>query len=59
MPGLSPTTRYRVDQVPLPGSNLVWAEHGIVLTGAQLAAHGVQLPRQHPESGILLHLVAL
>jgi hypothetical protein len=34
----------------------MWAGSGIVLTGAQLATHGVQLPRQHPESGILLHL---
>jgi hypothetical protein len=31
----------------------------LVLTGAQLAVHGVQLPRQHPESGMLLHLRAL
>ena len=59
LPGLPPDVRYRVEQVPLPGSNQVWAESGVVLTGAQLAAHGVQLPRQHPESGILLHLVAL
>ena len=59
LPGLLPEVRYRVEQVPLPGSNQVWAESSVVLTGAQLAAHGVQLPRQHPESGILLHLVAL
>ena len=54
--GLSPDAQYTVEQVPLPGSNVVWAASGIVLTGAQLASHGVQLPRQHPESGILLHL---
>ena len=54
--GLDPEAQYTVEQVPLPGSNVVWAGSGIVLTGAQLATHGVQLPRQHPESGILLHL---
>ncbi len=54
--GLPADARYRVEQVPVPGSNVVWASSGIVLTGAQLANHGVQLPRQHPESGILLHL---
>jgi len=59
LPGLSAATRYRVDQVPVPGSNAVWAQSGVVLTGAQLAHHGVQLPRQHPESGILLHLTAV
>ncbi len=54
--GLDPATRYVVEQVPIPGSNVVWAGSGIVLTGSQLASHGVQLPRQHPESGLLLHL---
>jgi alpha-galactosidase len=56
--GLPPDVRYTVEQVPIPGSNAVWEGSGIVLTGAQLASHGVQLPRQHPESGILLHLTA-
>jgi alpha-galactosidase len=59
LPGLDADRRYRVEQVPVPGSNVVWAQSGIELTGAQLARHGVQLPRQHPESGILLHLTAL
>ncbi|MFM2076261.1 MAG: hypothetical protein RJA49_151 [Actinomycetota bacterium] len=58
LPGLDPTLRYRVEQVPVPGSNVVWPASGIELTGAQLALHGLQLPRQHPESGILLHLTA-
>lgn len=56
LPGLRPDATYRVEQVPLPGSHVVWAGSGVQLTGAQLAAHGIQLPRQHPESGILLHL---
>ena len=59
LPGLLPETRYRVTQIPLPGALMWWQASGIELTGAQLAAHGIQLPRQHPESGILLHLVAI
>ncbi|MBI4933321.1 MAG: alpha-galactosidase [Actinobacteria bacterium] len=59
LPGLLPDTQYRVAQIPLPGAQVVWQASGIELTGAQLAAHGIQLPRQHPESGILLHLVAI
>ena len=57
LPGLDATARYRVEHVPMPGSAWVWAQSGIELTGAQLATHGIQLPRQHPESGVLLHLV--
>ncbi|MGB8858009.1 MAG: alpha-galactosidase [Ilumatobacteraceae bacterium] len=56
LPGLLSDGRYVLEQVPLPGSRVEWAGSGLVLTGAQLAAHGVQLPRQHPESGLLLHL---
>jgi alpha-galactosidase len=59
LPGLDPDLRYRVSQVPLPGAQVVWQGSGIELTGTQLATHGIQLPRQHPESGILLHLVAI
>ncbi|MBI4884480.1 MAG: alpha-galactosidase [Actinobacteria bacterium] len=59
LPGLMPDARYTVDHIALPGSRIEWAASGLVLTGAQLAAHGVQLPRQHPESGMLLHLTAL
>ena len=59
LPGLDPDLRYCVRQIPLPGASVVWPASGIMLTGPQLAAHGVQLPRQHPESGILLHLVAM
>lgn len=56
LPGLLPDAGYVVEQVPLPGALAAWADSGVVLTGTQLAVHGVQLPRQHPESGMLLHL---
>lgn len=59
LPGLDPDLRYVVQMVPLPGAAVGWPESGIVLNGRQLAVHGVQLPRHHPESGILLHLVAV
>lgn len=59
LPGLLAEVSYVVEQVPLPGARVAWPASGLVLTGAQLAAHGVQLPRQHPESGLLLHLRAV
>ena len=59
LPGLLPDARYVVEQVPLPGALAAWAGSGMVLTGTQLAVHGVQLPWQHPESGMLLHLRAV
>jgi alpha-galactosidase len=59
LPGLLPDARYRVAQIPFPGSLLWWQQSGIELTGAQLAAHGVQLPRMNPESAMLLHLQAV
>lgn len=59
LPGLDAARRYRIEQVPLPGANATWQHSGIELTGAQLAQHGVQLPRLHPESGLLLHLTAI
>ena len=58
LPGLIAEARYTITYVPLPGSRLEWATSGLVFTGAQLGGHGVQLPCQHPESGMLLHLVA-
>ena len=58
LPGLLAEARYRMEQVPLPGARAVWAGSGVVLTGGQLAAHGVLLPPLNPESGLLLHLVA-
>ncbi len=59
LPGLLADVSYVVEQLPVPGARVVWPASGLVLTGAQLAAHGVQLPRQHPESGILLPLRAV
>lgn len=66
LPGLDADRRYRVTMVPLPGerrgparSEPAWIADGVVLTGRQLAAHGVQMPVLNPESGILLHLVAV
>jgi alpha-galactosidase len=59
LPGLLPDVRYRVTQITVPGSLLWWQQSGIELTGAQLAAHGIQLPRMNPESAMLLHLEAL
>ncbi|CAN5557960.1 alpha-galactosidase [soil metagenome] len=56
--GLLPDANYKITHIPLPGSRLEWPASGLKLTGTQLAAHGVQLPRQHPESGMLLHLLA-
>jgi alpha-galactosidase len=59
LPGLDATRRYRVEQVPvITGWAPFWPQHGIELTGAQLAAHGVQLPSMHPETAILVHLTS-
>lgn len=58
LPGLAADVRYRVEQIPLPGARAVWAGSGVVLSGAQLAAVGLQLPALHPESGLLLRLAA-
>jgi alpha-galactosidase len=59
LPGLSGDQRYMVEQIPLPGSWAHWEGSGLVLTGAQLAAHGIQPPHLNPESGILFHLTAV
>jgi alpha-galactosidase len=63
LPGLEPDTRYEVSQLALPGRRLGpnrdrvgWLDHGVVLTGRQLAVHGLQLPALDPEKAILLHL---
>ena len=64
LPGLDPSARYRVTRLRLPGDSRVgpgrrqpsWMREGIVLTGAQLAAHGVQLPTLDPETAVLIHV---
>jgi alpha-galactosidase len=66
LPGLDRSRRYRVEHLALPGerrgpwrTELTWLRDGIELSGAQLAASGVQLPPLHPESAILLRLSAV
>jgi alpha-galactosidase len=54
LPGLDPDRRYELRELAL-GSRRAPIEP-IVLTGRQLAAHGIQLPALQPESGVLLHL---
>ena len=66
LPGLAPERRYRVEHVPLPGGLrgasrrlpewLTEPRADLTLTGAQLAAHGIQLPVLWPETAMLLHL---
>jgi alpha-galactosidase len=63
MPGLEPGRRYRVEPAgPRPHLGLQtrlpawWTAGSIVLTGHQLAVHGVQLPVLNPESAVLLSL---
>lgn len=58
LPGLAPDVRYRVEQIALPGARAWLPADGAVLSGAQLAAHGLQLLPMNPESGLLLHLLA-
>ncbi len=69
LPGLDPDRRYTVAHLALPGEHWgmaltqpAWlqggAGDGLVLTGRQLAAHGIQPPILHPESAILLTLTA-
>jgi alpha-galactosidase len=63
LPGLDADRSYRVEVVELPpqGRSMArrqpdWLVAGIVLTGRQLAGHGLQLPSMNPESAVLLHL---
>jgi alpha-galactosidase len=64
LPGLSADATYRVEAILLPGQERLgpgrrqpaWLADGIVLTGAQLAVHGLQMPSLDPENGLLLHL---
>jgi alpha-galactosidase len=63
LPGLDPDRRYRVSRVELSGaehsparSQPDWIASQPVLTGRQLAAHGVRPPAAYPESATLIHL---
>ncbi len=64
LPGLDQDRSYRVSRLTIRDhprgpnrSSPGWLADGLTLTGAQLSAHGIQLPAIHPESAILLHLV--
>jgi alpha-galactosidase len=66
LPGLDPDRRYRVSRVELPGversparSQPDWIASQPVLTGRQLAAHGVRPPAAYPESATLIHLTTV
>jgi alpha-galactosidase len=66
LPGLDADISYRVEHLPLPGGVLgpvrelpAWWETGAVLSGRALSTVGLQLPPLHPESAVLLHLVAV
>lgn len=70
LPGLDADARYRVEHLRIPSEKSAekwgaarvqpaWLRDGIVLTGRQLAAHGVQPPALHPESALLFKLTRL
>jgi alpha-galactosidase len=66
LPGLDAERRYTVTHLRLPGevwgagrSQPPWLESGVVLTGAQLAEHGLQPPILNPETAVLFHLIAV
>ena len=63
LPGLDPDRSYRVELLHLPGephgpgrTQPAWCRDGVTLSGAALAAVGLQPPALHPESAILIHL---
>ena len=67
LPGLVADATYAVAQVHLPGDERLgparrqpaWLRDGITLTGAQLAAHGLQMPTLDPETAVVVHLTRL
>lgn len=68
LPGLDLDSSYRVEHLRIPfetwGSGRTqpaWLsdDGGVVLTGRQLAAHGIQPPTLHPESAVLFTLSRL
>ena len=65
LPGLDPSTVYDVTHVPLAGERWglaarhpAWLRSGLSVSGATLAAAGVQLPALLPSSAVILHLAA-
>ena len=68
LPGLDADAQYRVQHLSIPyetwGSGRTqpaWLSNtdGVVLSGRQLAAHGIQPPTLHPESAVLFTLTRL
>ncbi len=63
MPGLDLDAHYRVEHLAIPyerwGAARIqptWLRDGAMLTGRQLAFHGIQPPALHPESAVLFAL---
>ena len=67
LPDLEPDRRYRVTPVRLPHDAAVanleappwWGTGDLVITGRQLAVHGLRLPTLHPASAVLMAVSAL
>ena len=68
LPGLTHDARYRLERIPLPTDRAErgparaqpsWLKDGITLSGAHLAAIGLQLPVMNPESSLLIFLHAV
>ncbi|WP_041298392.1 alpha-galactosidase [Ilumatobacter coccineus] len=68
LPGLDAEESYRVEHLRLPrerwgsaGAQPGWLadKGGVVLTGRQLATHGIRPPTLHPESAVLFTLTRL
>ncbi|HEY5664711.1 MAG TPA: alpha-galactosidase [Ilumatobacter sp.] len=65
LPGLAPDRDYLVERLVLPGERRGpgrtwpdWCSAGVTMSGAALAAVGLQPPAMHPESAILIRLTA-
>ncbi|WP_112246991.1 alpha-galactosidase [Kribbella monticola] len=63
LPGLAKDRVYRVGKLATPGAeprnSAPWWTDGVELNGAALAAVGVQIPAQWPESAVLLEVLAI
>ncbi|QNE21124.1 alpha-galactosidase [Kribbella qitaiheensis] len=63
LPGLTKDRVYRVRKLVTPGAeprhSAAWWSDGVELNGAALAAAGVQVPAQWPESAVLLEVLAI
>lgn len=63
LPGLTKDRVYRVKKLATPGAeprnSAPWWTDGVEMNGASLAAAGVQVPAQWPESAVLLEVLAV